>query len=232
MKKTGKGVRECPFIGDSSIAEALKMCHRAGFKPTYMPYIVDRRIAAPRNDPLWTEMYDTLSMHVIGETKQGNEVDIYVHVPHFLSSPENIERERNDYGNLELPKKELIRLLNTQDDKTIFVRDHKAVLKFIEKNEEEIDIPVYSLERAIEHPHLIPALGGESRTRQYLSKLRKLGGKNICIWYDSEKASDYPTFLSIGPIDQSDKYSSSIEDHTHCFAYGDDPFDVEILGIK
>jgi len=151
---------------NSDFAVALETAQKAG-RVLFMPEIVDAKI---NDESLWREWYSSVSLRATGRTKQGTPVVVYAHVPNFYSNPEN-----NGAGIL--PKEEFQRLLSLEGQ-GVFVVDYKAL-----KNSQSDVIPV---ERALEHPQVIPFLGGLERAERYLAKHKEIVGNTIGVCHNDD----------------------------------------------
>ena len=157
-------------------AVALETAQKAR-RVLFMPEIADAKI---NDDSLWREWYSSVSLRATGRTKQGTPVVVYAHVPNFYSNPENIRQAKvqglvNGAGIL--PKEEFQRLLSLEGQ-GVFVVDYKAL-----KNSQSDVIPV---ERALEHPQVIPFLGGLERAERYLAKHKEIVGNTIGVCHNDD----------------------------------------------
>jgi len=157
-------------------AVALETAQKAR-RVLFMPEIADAKI---NDDSLWREWYSSVSLRATGRTKQGTPVVVYAHVPNFYSNPENIRQAKAQgliNGAGVLPEDEFQRLLSLEGQ-GVFVVDYKAL-----KNSQSDVIPV---ERALNHPQVIPFLGGQKRAEIYLAKHKEVVGNKIGVWHNDD----------------------------------------------
>jgi len=175
-------------------AVALETAQKAR-RVLFMPEIADAKI---NDDSLWREWYSSVSLRATGRTKQGTPVVVYAHVPNFYSNPENIRQAKAQgliNGAGVLPEDEFQRLLSLEGQ-GVFVVDYKAL-----KNSQSDVIPV---ERALNHPQVIPFLGGQKRAEIYLAKHKEVVGNKIGVWHNDdlqEQPVARPLFFGDGYVD-------------------------------
>jgi hypothetical protein len=132
----------------------------------FMPELAEARIQGKASWGLW---YSTPSIRATGKTKQGNAVVVYAHIPNYFSNPANI-MEAIKPGLFKeagmIPEKEFWKLVDAEDGKKVFVDDYKKV-----KNSPSRGI---SLDSALEHPQIIPFLGGREIAEKYLAKYKEI----------------------------------------------------------
>ncbi|MBU0467248.1 MAG: hypothetical protein KJ718_03760 [Nanoarchaeota archaeon] len=168
------------FSTMGSMDKSLAECQSKGYTALFMPEYLDAQIVSPRDSTIFDTGAATLSMIILGKTRQKNPVAIYAHIPHHFSVPENIKRVIEakrvvGQGFGIIPMEEFERLLKMEDNERVFVVDYGSF------NEENIN-SIVPVKRALEHPQTIPFLGGEDRARKYLKKHKEVyGTKNIRI---------------------------------------------------
>ncbi|MBI4738426.1 hypothetical protein HY772_02500 [Candidatus Woesearchaeota archaeon] len=178
----------------NGIETALAECIEAKHYPLYMPQVVDARIGAAKDSPLFQNWWTTPSVRVTGKSRGGHNVVAYAHVPNYFSDPLNIKtaREaglRNGAGIMPVP--DFYALLEREDNKTVFVVDYDTLCN--------AESDVISVSAALKHPQTIPFLGGRERAEQYLAKHAEVYGKNIGIWYsDDLEENPRGRFLFLG----------------------------------
>ena len=165
---------------------ALRKC-QVEHEALFMPQLADARILDQNKQSLvWNDWYTTTSIRATGRKKQGSPVVVYAHVPNYFSNPENIraaiEQGLVNYAG-RMPQEEFQRLLDLQDDKNVFVIDHDNLAKSTSG--------VIPTKNALEHPQIIPFLGGEERAEQYIKAHEKIFGNRIGIWH-SDDLKDVP----------------------------------------
>ncbi len=163
------------------LEEALRDCQKEGYQALFMPQIVDVRIDAPKYSTIWQSSYYAPSIRATGRTKQNNPVVVYAHIPNYFSNPDNIKTAKeqglvNEAGII--PEEEFQRLLDLQDDKSVFVIDYN--------NLKTSTSEVISLKDALKHPQTIPFLAGQERAERYLERHMEVYGDKIGIWHSDE----------------------------------------------
>lgn len=182
-------VRARPFekLEVDGVEKALRACYNAQCEPLYMPQLVDARITASKESPVW-QWYTTPSVIVTGKTKQGNAVVVYAHVPNYFSKPNNVAKAVsrglvNRAGRM--PPKEFYKLLDQEDKENVFVVDHDAL--------RNAPLGVIEVAQALEHPQVIPFLGGQARAEQYLQKHQQVYNTNkIVVQHSNDFFVDEP----------------------------------------
>ena len=184
--------QEAKTFYDARIEKALEACQEAGYKPLFMPELAEARIngIAP-----WNQWLTTPSIRATGRTKQGNAVVVYGHVPNYLSNPANIKEAKRGLVNYAacIPQEEFQRLVDLEDKKTVWVVDHDVVKRSTSGKT--------SIEKALEHPQVIPFLGSEERAQRYLqAHARAYNTKSIGVWHRDDLNNESPLarFLFLG----------------------------------
>ena len=171
-------VREGREFYNNSLTQALRNLQSQGHEPVFMPELADARTNADKDSKLWTNWWTTPSIKATGRTKNGTAVVVYAHVPSYLSEPGNIENAIKQglvRGAGIMPQSEFQRLLDLEDGKRVFVVDYGKL--------RDSKSGTLSIEQALEHPQIIPFLGGEARAEAYLQKHSKIYGDRIGIWH-------------------------------------------------
>ena len=169
----------------NGVEKALRECYGAKCEPVYMPQLVDARISAPNDSPVW-QWHATPSVRVTGRTKPststvkgGNPVVVYAHVPNYFSKPNNVAKAVSEgltNGAGRMPPKEFYTLLSLEDNEKVFVVDYTTLKNSSSK--------VIDVAQALEHPQVIPFLGGQTRTEQYLEKFQQVyNSTKIGVWH-------------------------------------------------
>jgi hypothetical protein len=171
---------------DGKLHVALATCQNTGYDALFIPKIMDLRSNLGKESFIWQSWYSAPSVRVTGTTKGGNNVVVYGHVPNYFSNPENITKAisqglKNGAGLY--PKKEFEKLLGMEDGENVFVIDYNAL-----KNSESGVIKVAG---AIDHPQVVPFIGGRERAEVYLKQHENVVGKNIGVWH-SDDLHDQP----------------------------------------
>ena len=181
-------VEALPFekLEMNGVEKALRDCYKANCEPVYMPQLADARISAPKGSSVWNQWYTTPSVRVIGKTKQGNPVVVYAHVPNYFSKPNNVAKAVNEDlrdGAGRMPPREFYKLLSMEDNETVFVVDHTAL--------RNVPSGVIEVAQALEHPQVIPFLGGQARAEQYLAKHQQVHNTTkIAVWHYDDLADE------------------------------------------
>ncbi|MBS3149366.1 hypothetical protein J4455_01565 [Candidatus Woesearchaeota archaeon] len=188
---------------NNSVPEALKSLQKEGYTPVYMPQLADARIEADGDSRVWQTWFTTPSIRATGRTKQGNPVVVYAHTNNYLSTPENIEQAIseglvNNAGRI--PQGEFQRLVDLEGltdesgNKLVFLVDYD---KFRNSPSGLINVS-----DALEHPQVIPFLGGEERAQRYLEKHKTVFGPRIGVWYtDDLRDEPLARLLYLGDYD-------------------------------
>jgi hypothetical protein len=174
--------------GHEGPTEVLREIREGGFKPLFVPDLVDARIATPQKSMIWQRGFTTLSLAATGRTKGKSAVTVYVHEPNYFSDADNISHVMKKWenfrgGNGRIPKKEFWKYVDRADGKKVFVVDHNKL--------KAAPSSVTSLEDVLEHPQTIPILGGGERAKKYLVCWKEGRDKFV-----REKTED-PNFMSI-----------------------------------
>lgn len=237
---------------DFIAADAIEACIDAGYSPAFMPFIVDEIIKAKKDWFRFNRKYTSASLIITGKTKptdrnnRGTPVIVISHVSHYLSDLKNMQLAKSQglvNGAARIPYAEFQKLLELRDDKNIFVIDYskleynvydaKGLVRFVIKAPTSwVDsYPPYDLKYeglALEHPLVIPFLGGEERAIEYFDKLyARIGNRTISIDYNRKDLSDQPVgrlleIASCGSVLSAD--SPLIEKSMH--------IDKFILGVR
>ena len=161
------------------ISKALAALLREGYKPLFMPSIIDMRIEASGDERIWKYWYTTSSVMITGRTKQGSAVVVYAHVPNCLSNLDNMtKKEGGEKDVWTVPQDEFQRLLGLEDDKNVFVVDYETL-----KNSKS---GVIELKYALEHPQTIPSLGGIERAEKYLERHKEVYREKMGVWHSDD----------------------------------------------
>ena len=180
------GFLECEKFYAHTLEGALESCLKENYSPAFMPQLVDARIAAGEDNPIWNDWYASGSVMITGTTKGGSEVVVFAHIPNYLNNPENIGHAkgkglRNGAGFV--PEPEFQRLLGLEGA-GVFVVDYDIL-----KNSSS---GISSIAAAVNHPMIAPFLGGMERVEPYLRMHRQVYGDNIGVWHADDLASDGP----------------------------------------
>ncbi len=174
-----------PFENRGGIEQTLRNCYKAKCDPVYMPQLVDARVLAPKESPVWNG-YITPSVRVTGKTRQRNAVVVYAHVPNYFSKPANVAKAFSKgllFGAGRMPKKDFYNLLGLEDKQNVFVIDYDKL--------QNAHSGVIDVAQALEHPQVIPFLGGQTRAEQYLQKYQQVyNTTNIGVWHSDDLADE------------------------------------------
>lgn len=200
-------VKEYKYFRCDSVADALEDCETEGYKASFMPQIIDERISADKTAVVWKNWYSSVSVRVTGRTQQGSKVVVFGHVPNYFSKSGNIKKAVEQglvNGAGRMPQKEFQKLVDKDGlvDRTghqaVFVVDYDVFTK-----SPSAVIPVGS---ALEHPMVVPFLGGEKRAVDYLKRHVEVYGSNIGVGHcdDFSEDSALGRFLVVGYGDYLD----------------------------
>ncbi len=175
-----KHVEGRDFVSDTP-GKALDDCVQAGFRALSVPEIIDLRINASADSHLWTQWYTTASMRAVGYSKQGRAVIVYAHGDIYFKRGAVIRAAIGaglENGAGVIPLNEFYAMLEREDGKSVFVVDYARV--------HETFTGELTIEKAVEHPLLVPFCGGEARARRYLQKCREMYGNYVKILHDDD----------------------------------------------
>ncbi len=156
------------------ILSAYTECVEAKARPWYIPELVDAKTAPNCNDYLWKNGFTQPSIMVTGRSQAGNAVVVYDHCLNYFSDLENL-RKVYQAGLINgagiMPQDEFLKLLDSEDGKTVFVRDHQELMNSVQG---EIKVSKCSA-----HPMVVPFLGGKDRTESYLDAFAQKIGSSM-----------------------------------------------------
>ncbi len=169
------------FYNDD-IDKALEECQKEGYRAMSMPELIDARINGKAK---WDKRYSAPSVIATGKTKEGKAVVVIAHIPNYFSDPKNIRTAKEKglvNGAGKMPQKEFQKLVDAKDNKNVFVVDCDKL-----KNSESDRI---SISEALEHPEVIPFLGGKERAENYLAKHKEAYNTNTIGVYHQDDLSE------------------------------------------
>lgn len=165
----------------NSIPLALENCTKAGYEALFMPELVERRIKAKINSPLWQNWCTTRSTMETGKTPAGSKIVLISHLPSYLSEAENIRTAINaglragaglvpgDNFQSRVKRAE-------QGEPGLFIIPYEKVSASPSR-----EIPV---DFALEHPLVLPFLGvDEARAGKYFNKHKQIYGPGVGVWH-------------------------------------------------
>ena len=171
----------------NGVEKALRGCYKAKYEPVYMPQLVDARINSPKDSLIWN-WYTAPSVRVTGKTKQGTPVVVYAHVPNYFSKPANIAKAVNEglqNGAGKMSSKDFYKLIGLEDKRNVFVVDYTTL--------RNAPSGVIDVAQALEHPQVVPFLGGQTRAEQYLAKHQQVyDTSKIGVWHCDDLLVDQP----------------------------------------
>ena len=190
-----------PFYSDK-LATALRNCLAAGYRPLYLPEIIQMRLLSSGDSWLWQKWFTTPSIEATGRTKQGTPIILYVHTENIFSNPANIDaaiHREIRFGYYAIPNAEFRRLLklgeNGETDKSgnrlVWVIDHEKLKSFRSK----MLTVIKSVSAALRHHQILPFIGSEDLARVYLARFLEVYNKDEIILTDTDvnDISDQPT---------------------------------------
>ena len=181
---------------NEDIDKALEDCQKEGFRAMSMPELIDARINGKAN---WDKLYFTPSIIATGKTNEGKAVAVIAHVPNYFSNPANIRKAKKEgliNGAGRMPQEEFQKLVDAKDGKNVFVINYNEL-----KNSK---LDRISITEALEHPEVIPFLGGKERAEKYLAKFKEAYNKNsIGVWHEEDLSEKGPVgrLLFAGDLD-------------------------------
>ncbi len=191
-KVVSKG-REFYVEGKYGVSDSLKNCNDAGCKPLFMPELAMARADADKDSRLWQTWFLAPSVRVTGRSKANNPVVVYAHVPTSLSDPVNIRKFVDESalvnGAGPMPQDEFYALLEREGDGRVFVVGYDKL--------RESTSGVVKVDNALDHPQIVPFLGGEQIAKAYLAKHKDVYGKSIGVWH-SDDLKDRPMGRVVG----------------------------------
>jgi hypothetical protein len=133
-------------------------------------------------------LYFTPSIIATGKTNEGKAVAVIAHVPNYFSNPANIRKAKKEgliNGAGRMPQEEFQKLVDAKDGKNVFVINYNEL-----KNSK---LDRISITEALEHPEVIPFLGGKERAEKYLAKFKEAYNKNsIGVWHEEDLSEKGP----------------------------------------
>lgn len=162
--------------GTCGVADSLKACRSAGMEPLYMPELAMARVDADNDSILWKRRFLAPSVRITGRSKAGNPVAVYAHVPTSLSDPDSAKIKKiiddstfNGVG--PIPEDEFYALLDQEGNGRVFVVDYAKLRKSRPSFVVEVD-------DVLDHPQMVPFLGGEQIAQKYLAKYKDVYNKS------------------------------------------------------
>ncbi|GEM_PF-6980063 len=149
---------------------AFTSCFENNCTPAYMPELLCFKIQAPAQSNLWNgQFYTTASLMITGRSRKGLPLVAFTHTKNPLNNAAKINETIalglvNGAGMLS--NHEFYKILEQQDDKTVFVLDYNTLY---DSPRGEI-----SLATALSHPFVIPFCGGQKYAEQYLKKYKQI----------------------------------------------------------
>ena len=172
---------------NSNIGKALIECQDSGYKALFMPELANLRIDSPKDAEAWENWYTTPSIRATGRTKSGSRIVLYAHTDNYFSNPDNIRKSISQgliRGAGKMPQEEFQRLadLAEQDDKQVFLVPYETLKK---SKSGLIDV-----DDALDHPQVIPFLGGKEIAEKYLENHKKVCGNRIGVWHSDDLGNE------------------------------------------
>ena len=137
-----------------------------------MRELVYARIHSSTNKRIWQQNYVCPSIFATGRTEQGAIVAVVAHCDNYLSNPAAIEEAKQKLvgsidgvdmgmgGAVSIPQKEFYRLLDLKDDENVFILSYTELINAYYEG-----MPIGE---ALDHPLVIPFLGGRDMAERYL----------------------------------------------------------------
>jgi len=176
-----------PEFYANNIATALEECQKSGNRALFVPEIVDRRIKAKPNEPIWHTWYCTPSITVTGKTSQGSAVVLYVHIPNYSADPKNItetigKKLVNGAGKMPRPEFERLIALAEEEGDSVFIIPHERL--------KGSKTGLISIDDALNNPQTAAFLGGEKRAKEYLKRHQEVYKSTIGTWYHDDLCNE------------------------------------------
>ena len=102
IKLNLEGLADAKEFDFGNLIPSMISCISSGYRPAFAPEIAKARISASREDRVLWEWYSTASMKARG-MRNGREIDVYAHVPNYLSDPDHIRNSIKYLENGEVP---------------------------------------------------------------------------------------------------------------------------------
>jgi len=179
-----------------ALPDALEACQKE-HEAQFMPTIIDTKINSPGEARIWQVLWTTPSIRATGRTKQGNPVVVYAHIHSYFSNPKNIRiaiKQGLRIGAGKMPQLEFQKLVDLdeatdeQGNRVVWVVDYDKL-----KNSASGIMPLNTdsdLEQVLEHPQIIPFVGGKARAEDYLKKHKQVYGEQIGNWHSDDLADE------------------------------------------
>jgi hypothetical protein len=220
---TEKNFDRKEFFGDPRV-KALEECIDEGYRPLFMPEIIDIKLMTIKQDRIWQVGYISQSTRIFGRGKSSNISHkggtlfvVYAHVPNYLSDPENI-KEAHDVGLVFasgiVPQAEFERLLDMEDGKNVFVLDYLAINEWNQSNCSKTG--KFDVDQIKKNPEVVSFLGGMERTELYLIRHKEIFGDK----FHNFKCCDIERAIPSGKSLGSSLCISSGEGRLYCSLLG------------
>jgi len=207
---------------DSPWMNSAETCRTAGYKIPTMPELIEARIYANENSPLWHSYYDSISSILIGRTRSsnfsrngGSIIAAYLHEPLNIFS--DCAQEWDVIPNIEL------NVINLGFDTILQKCLPQNIINYdILKNSISGLVP---LKEALKHPQLVPFIGSKEIAERYLERFQEVyKSKEIGIWHWHTTSNINPPHPLIRPLSLS--YNGDI------MAYWEKDLGSRFFGIK
>lgn len=168
------------FYADN-IPTALENCAKAGYEALFMPELVEQRIKAEIDSPLWQNWYTTRSTIETGKTSASSKIVLISHIPGYLSEAENIQTAINAglrVGAGFVPEDNFQQRVKRaeQGEPRLFIIPYEKVRASPSR--------VISVDSALEHPLVLPFLGvSKARAGKYFEKHKQIYSPNVGVWH-------------------------------------------------
>lgn len=197
--------------GVYGVSDSLKQCGDEGYRAFFMPELAMVRVDADKDSVLWKKWFLAPSVRVTGNSKKGNSVVVYAHVPTSLSDHVNIRRMIDSNvlvnGAGPMPQDEFYGLLDKEGDGSVFVVDYERLMKSTSD--------VIRVDDALVHPQVVPFFGGQKIAESYLAKHKDVYGKRIGVWHSDDSNSSGPMgrVLFVGNYDGGLSGNDNLNDY-------------------
>lgn len=207
---TEKGLVEGKVFEGVLLFETLENVLNEGYRPVFMPELINTYLRLPANSPLWEKGYLSGSGRYTGKYQGKGKTEVVItHKNHYFSDPENIKKSTTiDYaapgrmflgGNLEasIPQDEFDKLRDSVDNEDTYAFDYEQT--------KELSGQV-KLEEVIFSNLFVSSFGSSAAAMQYSIKLYQMNKKEVWLsnqYTGSELGTGMPNGQLLGFVNFS-----------------------------
>lgn len=206
---------------DDVMDNALKNLRQAHYRELFMPEIIDAKIEAQGGNPVMMRGFTSLSIRANGRTTAGTAVDVYAHIPSYLTSLENItsamksglidQLSKKNFSSAPIPQTELQRLADL--DKLSDSEGNRLVWVIDYQGPEPFNLKPMHVDNALDVPRVIAFLGGKERAQKYLQRHKEFFRNKLHFTYHLDDPDQpHARFLAIVG-DQDSTYNGTLYEH-------------------